>query len=599
MAASIVGLTTGSVLFAAILVAALGAFAATRHGARVRADLLLARDVARRRVRYLDAWTVTLVALASGAAWLVWRVYERAMFEGADGRIAIGVDHNLGDLPFHLAVINSFVHGHNFPPEHPELAGVRLTYPFLADYLSAMLIRAGSGLRDALFTVNVALALSLVALVFRWASHLTRDRLAAVLTPLLIFFSGGFGFRLLADNVDPAQGGLVAHVWRMTHDYTILGSGELRWGNLVITMLMPQRSVLLGMPMVIAVWTLWWRAVGQEGSEDPRRAWRLLAGAGAITGLLPLAHAHALAVTLAIAAVLAILTRRFRDWSWYFAAALALAVPQLVWLAWGSALQTHRFVAWHVGWDRGTRGVPAFWLDNLGLFIPLLIVALVWGWMRNWLPRRVVIFYLPFLGCFLVPNVLQLSPWIWDNIKFLVWWHLASAPIVALLLARVWRQGGGWRWAAALAALILTLSGALDVFRVASRSIDHVVYSGDSVAFGHRIRAVTDVGDVVLHAPTYNSEVYLAGRRSVLGYTGHTWSQGLDAGTREDDVRAMYAGGPRAEGLLAQYGVDYVLVGPREREMRGLVNEDFFERHPVVAESADHRLYRVVPDTAR
>ena len=42
------------------------------------------------------------------------------MFERSDGSIYTGVDHNLGDLPFHIAVINSFVHGGNFPPEHPE-----------------------------------------------------------------------------------------------------------------------------------------------------------------------------------------------------------------------------------------------------------------------------------------------------------------------------------------------------------------------------------------------------------------------------------------------------------------------------------------------
>jgi hypothetical protein len=220
------------------------------------------------------------------------------------------------------------------------------------------------------------------------------------------------------------------------------------------------------------------------------------------------------------------------------------------------------------------------------------VVALVWGARERWLPRRLLLLYLPFLGCFLVPNLLRLSPWVWDNIKFLVFWHLASAPIVALLLARVWRRGGGWRGLAAGLFGILTLSGALDVLRVASRSIDHVVYDGPAVAFGHRIRAVTPPRAIVLHAPTYNSEVYLAGRRSVLGYPGHTWSQGMDAGPREADIRAIYAGGADAEALLARHGVGYVLVGPRERELPGL-DESFFERYRLVAESAGHRLYAI------
>jgi hypothetical protein len=590
--ASVMGFSGASVLLAAIAVLVPGVLALRRQGARLSSDALAARDVLAGRLRHPDRWTVALAGLAAGAVWLIRRLYERAMFERGDGSIYTGLDHNLGDLPFHIAVINSFVHGGNFPPEHPELAGVRLTYPFLADFVTAMLIRAGAGLRDALFVVNVTLALALVALLFRWASHVTRDRLAAVIAPALVLFSGGFGFRLLLRDVDPSRGGLVGLLPRMWHDYTILGSGELRWGNVFITMLLPQRSILMGMPLVLAVWVLWWQAVGQD-EVDTRRARRLLAGAGAITGLMPLVHAHAFVVTMAVAVVVAVLGRRLRDWGSFFIPALALSIPQLAWLAVGTSLQTGRFLAWHLGWDRGTRDPLWFWLDNLGLFIPLLIVALAWGARAGWLSRRHLLIYVPFLACFLVPNVLQLSPWIWDNIKFLIWWHVASAPLVALLVARLWRRGGGWRFAAGLAFVVLTLSGALDVLRVVSRTIEIRIYDAAAVAFGHRIRAVAPPGSIVLHAPTYNSEVFLAGRRSVLGYPGHTWSQGLDAGTREDDIRAIYAGGPDAAALLSGYGVGYVLVGPRERDLDGGVDEAFFRTLRLVAESADYRLYAV------
>ena len=83
-------------------------------------------------------------------AMLVWQVTERAVLFEAGG-IGTGVDHNLGDLPFHLAIINSFAYGQNLPPEHPELAGVHLTYPFLVDFIAAMVVQAGGSLRSALF----------------------------------------------------------------------------------------------------------------------------------------------------------------------------------------------------------------------------------------------------------------------------------------------------------------------------------------------------------------------------------------------------------------------------------------------------------------
>src|SRR5262249_44894832 len=63
---------------------------------------------------------------------LLWRVFDRVMFESR-GEVFTAFGNNLGDLPFHLQVISSFVHGHNFPPEDPTYAGARFTYPFISD----------------------------------------------------------------------------------------------------------------------------------------------------------------------------------------------------------------------------------------------------------------------------------------------------------------------------------------------------------------------------------------------------------------------------------------------------------------------------------
>jgi len=76
-------------------------------------------------------------------------------------------------------MITSFAYGENFPPEHPEFAGARLTYPFLVDFLSAMFIHTGVNLSTAMYLQTVFLMLALAALVYRWAFKLTSDRTAA------------------------------------------------------------------------------------------------------------------------------------------------------------------------------------------------------------------------------------------------------------------------------------------------------------------------------------------------------------------------------------------------------------------------------------
>ena len=221
----------------------------------------------------------------------------------------------------------------------------------------------------------------------------------------------------------------------------------------------------------------------------------------------------------------------------------AVAAPQVLWLAWGSGRPDARSSwAGSFGWDRGDRNPLGFWFLNLGLYLPAGPVALLWRGQRPVVDAKLRRFTLPFVLCLLVPNMVRLSPWIWDNIKFLVWWHLAWAPLVALLLVRLWRRGGGARVLSAAAGLSMVLSGAIDVWRVASGQIEHTIFTAEGVAFAERVKASTAPRAIVLHAPTYNSEVYLTGRRSVLGYPGHIWSQGLDAGAREHDVRSIYEG---------------------------------------------------------
>jgi hypothetical protein len=255
-------------------------------------------------------------------------------------------------------------------------------------------------------------------------------------------------------------------------------------------------------------------------------------------------------------------------------------------------MRSREFLAWQVGWDHGALSVGWFWWLNLGLFIPCLIAALVWDGAQPVVERRLRRFYIPFALCFVVPNLVRLSPWMWDNIKFMVWWHLASSVLIALLLARLWRMGRGARAAAAALFVLLTLSGALDLWRAASDKIVLQVIPPEGDAFGSDIRATTPPRAMILHAPAYNSEVYLTGRRTLFGYPGHIWSQGLDAGPREDDLKKMYAGHPEAPELLKRYGVDFVMAGPRERAMEGF-DERALRGLALVAERGPYRLYRV------
>jgi hypothetical protein len=440
---------------------------------------------------------------------LVTRVLDRAIFESPEGGgVFTGVAHNLGDLPFHLSIATSFLYGRNFPPEHPELAGARLTYPFVIDLVAAMLMAAGASARKAFQIENVVLGWALVGLLHRFALRLTRDRLAAVIAPCLVIASGGLGFLWLARDVDPAADGLMGLLRQPRHDYTILSAGPLRWGNLAITMLVPQRSFLLGLPLFLIVATLWWEAVTDE---DRARARRRLWAAGAITGIMPLAHAHAFTVAMSVGVALALLFPDRRGWLRSIGLAAALALPPGPPPRHGQ-LDAVAAVPGRAGRMGPRRARPGALLvaqprlvhpraDRRSLLArsgagrrqpPVALLCAVRALLRR--AERAA------------PVPLDLGQ---HQVHGLVARRLLV--LVALLLARLWRLGRGARAASAALFVLLVLSGSLDLWRVASDKIVLPIIPPEADAFALDIREKTPPRAMILHAPAYNSEVYLTG----------------------------------------------------------------------------------------
>lgn len=644
--ASFLGLTPASLILSAVVIAAPLALL-LKSDWRKRVSFDAGSMFVKPRTATGDEFIISLISacvLFLVSAFIFWQVFGRAMYVRG-GEIFTGVDNNLGDLPFHLSIITGFAYGENFPPVHPEYAGARLTYPFSVDFVAAMFVRAGATLEGALFWENFVLSLSLVGLLYRFALKLTRDHLAAFLTPVLALLSGGLGWWMFVREWRSANFGFFELLGRLSHDYTITSDGAFRWGNAITTLLVPQRGLLLGLPLALIIITQWWMATtggeedgekrkGEGGKEEaetslkrktqvgkkekrgaakpsttneppPLPAFNLFSlpfalspsmrrmiGAGVVAGLLPLVHAHSFVVLMLMGGCLALLFPRWRLWFIFFAVTLIIAAPQMWWATRESAARAGEFFGWQFGWDRGEQNAAWFWLKNTGLFIPLLVAAMLWRGRAPVVSKRLLLFYLPFTLLFVISNAGKISPWIWDNIKVLYYWYLASVPLVALLVARLWRLHAATRMAAVALLLILTTAGALDVWRVVSQASEQREFDRAGVAFAEVIKSQTAPRSLILHAPTYNHPVYLTGRRALMGYAGHLWSQGIDYTPREAELKRMYAGAPDAESLIAKYGIEYAVVSPLERSSVA-VNEQFFRRFTKVGETGGYSLYKL------
>ena len=576
-----------------------------------------------------DRWAFIYFLFYAGVAIVMWLVFDRALLEKPEGMYT-GVLNNYGDLPFHISVITRFAFGQNYPPEDPTFSGVRFTYPFLTDFISAIFVRCGASLRNSLFIENWIIGVALVGVLHRFGLRLLRNRTAAILVPVLVILNGGLGWKMLWEDVTNSDGGVFQVLGHIQHSYTILPdvAQGWRWGNAVTSLLVPQRGFLLGIPLAVIVFTQWWDAMRGEGAksqelsakskapslkkkQSPEEAQskdktsllfdlgslssRRMIAAGFIAGLLPLVHAHSFIATMGVGGVLALINiKKWREWLAFFVVASVIAIPQLLWSTHGSAVSTRAFIGRDFGWGHGDENVIWFWFKNTGAFIPLLVAALLWKTDKYLIPRRLLFFYLPFTLCFIVPNLIKFAPWIWDNIKILFYWWIASAPIVALLLARLWEGNILHRIAAGALLVVLTLAGGLDVFALLTRQGEYQEFDRDGVAFAETIKQRIPPRAMILHAPIHNTPIFLTGRRSLMGYPGHIWTHGIDSGPREADIKRIYAGSPNAPALLAKYGVDYVVVDPQERSVMP-VNDAFFSRYPEVTTVGEYHLYKVGP----
>lgn len=544
-------------------------------------------------------------------------VFRRAIFY-KDGELYTGIANNWGDLPFHLATITRFALGGNIPPEDPTFAGVRFTYPFMADLIAGMFVRAGAGLEEALVLQDLILAFALVGLLAEFSFRLTRNHAAAFLSTALILLNGGLGWTMLAGDFKQTEKGLLDLILHSPHDYSIISDTTWRWGNSVTSLLVTQRSFLMGMPMTMIVLIELWKFVAHWRSRPPAPTHRgkdrrkrkrssaantgenvegapqyaTMAGAGAVAGLLPLVHVHSFIVAMTVAGCLCLLFWSWKEWAVFFAVVLVLSLPQVGWLFAAAPTHFKGFFAFQVGWDHVDENILWFWLKNTGAFIPLLLLAVAWPGKKSLVSKRLMLYYFPFALCFIAPNLFKFAPWIWDNIKILFYWYIASCPLVAMLLLRFWRSGRPGRVGVIALVISMVLAGSLDIFRVASGDSEFLELDKDQLEMADIIEATTPPKALILHAAIHNNPNVITGRRSLMGYPGHVWSHGIDLNHRDDEVKQIYGGGPGAIALISHYHIDYAMVGPEERENMH-VNDAFFRQFPEVGGAGAIRLYKL------
>ena len=560
--------------------------------------------------------------------------WTHTLMPAADGSLHVG-QSTYGDLPLHLSIAAG-LRDASFPPDYSILPGELLAYPFLADTLSTTFMLLGFDLRSAILFPGILMTALTFSGYVLLAARMADTKKGAALAALFFFLNGGLGFIYLVDMQGAVLGSsgqnelqsvaglwerirLVLEGWYQTPaNHAEFTTYNLRWSNVIVDMMVPQRTTLAGWCQVIPCIYLLYDALrpdrlpaleqpAQDGptavllsrKTDIRQVLLL----GVWGGMLPMVNTHCfLALGLLSAGwMLYDLIRNRKQmkrilpfWAVYGLLAVALALPQLFTWTFRQSVGNESFLNFHFNWVNGGDGGLLdgyfwFYLKNIGLpFLLILMALLEKNEKRRFLAAGAFLIFLP-------AEFIQFQPNVYDNNKLFYIWYMVCCVIAADYGLELLNKLKGLRAKpviAVLAAICCFFTGALAVAREAVSDYD--MFSAADVEAAEYIEQHTPGSAMFITGDQHiNCVSSLAGRRIVCGPDLWLYWHGYNTYERHQDVEAFYTDPAGERDVLGKYGVQYILVSSYEMSAYDVDLDAIETLFPCVFETDGIAIYAV------
>jgi len=491
-----------------------------------------------------------------------------------------------GDVAIHLSVISSFLENSNSNLENPIYAGTPLSYNFMVDFATAVLVASGISLRSSLLLTGIFLSFSLFLLFYFLAKTITKNIKISVIAVLLLLFTGGFGFAYYFQdtsdyNLFPSK------------DYTNYPEKNIYFWNLIGSIILPQRAFLVGFTVAFIIFSILWEWTNKK--SNPKE----LIFAGLLIGLLPLFNWHVF-FSLGFVSFLLFLidtklkifnksnlkSKRIITWIIFFVIIFILSFPQVLWAFSSIAGNIGKGILdLQLGWMAENHNWLAFWTLNLGFLFILVIPAFIF------VKREFKIFYIPFIFLFFLANLIKFQPWISDNIKIFYIWVPLNSILVASFLYKIYKKSIILKFSVFIVIFLSISSGALSV--IYETRLSSKLFDNKDMELANWVKENIPKNSIFLTSTQHNHFIpTLTGRHILMGYKGWLWSYGIDYSEREKDIKSIYAGTSESIELLKKYDVDYVVIGLGEKSEFS-VNEKFFtENFEIVKDFKGYKIFK-------
>lgn len=511
-------------------------------------------------------------------------LWTKVFFEKEEGIFTIAVGGVWGDWAAHNAYVSHFAYSDSLSFEHPIFLGERFSYTFMADFLSALLMKLGEVRILAMIIPGFFFSIALIILLYYFVFRITKKVSISALSIFLYLFGGGLGFLYFFKEINGMNLSEIIDFLRKSHTaFTHLAEHNIHWTNFIQALLLPQRALTMGFPIGVLVLTCILIALKR------RNNYKLLLLAGIISSFLPTIHAHSLIAVSIVAFFLIIflseggLKNTIKKLLAFFGPVLVLGVWQLL-LLFPVGKESFKF---YIGWMAKEENWLLFWLKNLGVFFILIPFAI--AVLKPDLKK----IYLAFFTLFILTNFFLFQPHDYDNIKIATYWFLLTSIIISIFLVKLWQKDILAKTLVVTLIFFMVFSSFLDVFHLYTKE-GYLIFSKEEVKTAKIIREKTSPDSIFLTSDQHNHYLpCLTGRQILMGYGGWLWTYGIDFGNRQKDISTMFQGKPGVKELLKKYKVDYVVIGPSEKD-RFDAKESFYDQnYPLFLQINNNKIYKI------
>jgi hypothetical protein len=490
--------------------------------------------------------------------------------------------NNLGDLALHITYIREFANGVSIWPDNPIYPFGTIRYPAGIDLFNALLFKLGLDLRHGFIWVGLLGSIATFYAFWRWGG---------VFAIAGFLFNGGLaGFAILNTGK-----------WK---DYE--GLPTIAWKSIPLAMFVTQRGLLYAIPAGVLLLCQWQRKffpADDEETASARRPPLPFWVECSLYATMPLFHVHTfLALSVALAFWFLIGTWIVRKQLLQLVGIAFLPATFLVWIV-SDHFAASSLLGWQPGWVQKVgefaRPFFSFWFVNFGLWLPLTLILLglcFWqAWRRASSLKRLpdnIAFLAPAAVIFIFACLVRTAQWEWDNTKIFIWAYFMVLPFL-------WRDLIA-RWPIAPRAatcFLLFASGFVSLLgglNTSQPAYDFAMRSEvDGVALG--LRNIPAEARFAAF-PTFNHPLLLNGRKMVLGYSGHLWSQGFDYRPIEDQLNSLMNGAPDWQEIAVELRAGYLFWGRDEKANYPNSKKPWEKSAPKIASGPWGAIYDLEPD---